>query len=50
VTSAYGLQASLGCSLPLSSDGGVGIPQCVESGAPAASDSLGYLSNRGAHT
>ncbi len=30
--------------------GGVGIPQCVESGARAAAAALGYLGKQGAHT
>jgi oxygen-dependent protoporphyrinogen oxidase len=39
-----------GLFLAGSSYGGVGIPQCVQSGARAAADSLGYLAKQGART
>ena len=39
-----------GLFLAGASYGGVGIPQCVESGARAAADALGYLAKQGAHT
>ncbi len=39
-----------GLFLAGSSYGGVGIPQCVESGARAAAGALGYLAKQGAHT